>query len=106
MPIATFAAFPGPGQVSYGELIAYKAEFETKSDSMLTHVRFRQTVPVAGTELATIDSHTCLPPAKVTVTGGEWICDFGKIAPGTPKLELTIVWRVRPSLGRSTARTV
>ena len=26
---ATFAAFPGPGQVSYGEPIAYKAEFET-----------------------------------------------------------------------------
>jgi hypothetical protein len=94
---ATFEAFPGPGQVTYDELIAYKAEFTTRSDSTLTHVRFRQTIPVAGTQPATFDDSTCpSTPTTRTMPDGteEWICDFGQVPSGTPKLELTIVWRV------------
>jgi hypothetical protein len=93
---ATFAAFPGPGLVSYGELIAYKAEFTTLSDSTLTHVRFRQTIPVAEGQPATFDSSTCpsTPTIVSTPNGPEWVCNFGSVPAGTPKLQLTIVWRV------------
>ena len=59
---ATFAAFPGPGEVTYGEQIAYKARVrERTASSMLTHVRFRQTVPVARAPTsATMRLATCL----------------------------------------------
>ena len=100
---ATFEAFPGPGTVSYGELIAYKAEFTTLSDSVLTHVRFRQTIPAAGSVTATFDSSTCpsTPTTTTTSSGTEWICDFGQIRPGAETKELTIVWRV-PALDVTT----
>lgn len=92
---ATFAAFPGPGQVTYDELIAYRATFQTTSGSTLTHVKLRQTVPVVGTRAATIETSTC-PTAATTVstpTGPEWVCDFGQVPAGSPELKLTIVWR-------------
>ena len=93
--IATFAAFPGPGQVTYDELIAYRATFENTSGSSLTHVRFRQSVPVVGTLAATIETSTCptTPTTVSTPTGPEWVCDFGQVPAGSPVLKLTIVWR-------------
>lgn len=92
---ATFAAFPGPGQVTYGELIAYRATFTSLSGTSLTHVRFRQSVPVVGSFAATYDSSTCpsTPTTVSTPSGLEWVCDFGQVAAGSPELELTIVWR-------------
>jgi hypothetical protein len=99
---ATFEAFPGPVEVTYGELIAYKGTFTTQSDSTLTQVRFRQTIPAVGSQPATIDSSTCpsTPTTRTTSTGTEWICYFGQVPAGTPTLELTVVWRV-PASGPS-----
>jgi hypothetical protein len=93
--IATFAAFPGPGQVTYDELIAYRATFENTSGSSLTHVRFRQSVPVVGTVAATFVTSTCptTPTTVSTPTGPEWVCSFGQVPAGSPELKLTIVWR-------------
>lgn len=94
---ATFEAFPGPGSVTYGELIAYRATFENASGSTLTKVRFRQTVPAAQGVDATFDSSTCpSTPTTVTLTNGtrEWVCDFGSVSAGASELALTIVWRV------------
>ncbi len=99
---ATFEAFPGPVEVTYGELIAYKGTFTTLSDSTLTQVRFRQTVPAVGSQTATFDSSTCpstrRPEPRPLERSGS--ADFGQVPAGTPKLELTVVWRV-PASGPS-----
>jgi hypothetical protein len=104
---ATFKVFPGPGKVTYDELIAYRATFETKSTSTLNKVLARQTIPVAQGQEAVIDSHTCpTTPVIVPIDGGpdEWICNFGTVLPGAPKLVLTTVWRV-PTLDQETICT-
>jgi len=97
----TFAVFPGPGRVTYDELIAYRATFLNKSGTALTHVRFRQSVPVVGTVAATPYSHTCpsTPTTVSTPTGDEWVCDFGQVPANAPPLKLTIVWRAPTLVG-------
>src|SRR5215211_5154170 len=92
---ATFAAFPGPGQVTYDELIAYRATLDNTSGTTLTHVKFRQSVPVVGTLAASFATSTCPtnPTTVLTPTGPEWVCDVGQVPAGSPELKLTIVWR-------------
>lgn len=96
---ADFRAFPGPGRVSYGEQIAYKATLENKSGSTLTKVTFRQTYPAAdGIGEATLIDHTCpTTPQDVTLTDGtkQWVCDFGQQV-ANANLALTVVWQVPP----------
>ena len=43
-----FEAVPGPGQVTYGESIAYKAQISNTSGTTLTHVIFRMRKPFVG----------------------------------------------------------
>ena len=96
---ATFRTFPGPGKVTEGELIAYRATFKTRSTSTLNKVKARMTIPAANGVEATIDSHTCpTTPQIVPIADGpdEWVCDFGTVVPGADELVLTIVWKVPP----------
>ena len=95
----TFEAFPGPGQVTYGQQIAYKATFQNMSGTTLTHVIFRQSYPKAnGVESTPVDD-TC-PVAPVTITKADgshvWTCDFGNQSANAAPLALTIVWQVPP----------
>lgn len=114
----TFEAFPGPGQVTYGENIAYQATFTNTSGSNFTHVVFRMRVPYVDldTSVAGLDAEAATPPAYAPVfsncatyggqaktvalsTGGhEWQCDLGNLGPGTagqvpPQVTLTVVWQ-------------
>ncbi len=93
---ATFDAFPGPGQVTYGQQIAYKATFKNTSGTTLTHVMFRQGYPVAGGVYATPVANTCpsTPTTISTATGPQWICDFGNQSTNAGPLALTVVWQV------------
>jgi hypothetical protein len=105
----SFDAFPGPGQVTYGQQIAYKATFQNKSGTTLTHVMFRQSYPKAnGVESKPIDD-TC-PTTPTTITKAdashEWICDFGNQSANAGKLELTIVWQVPPQTSASNCPAV
>jgi hypothetical protein len=107
----TFEAVPGPGEVTYGENLAYRAEISNNSGSTQTHVIFRMgkpytgssTDPVPAAEL--IDSTCPVNDGKgvwVTYTDGtsEWTCDVGTLAAttdDTPQVTLSMVWRVLPS---------
>ena len=91
---ATFAAFPGPGLVTYDELIAYKGEFTTRSQQTLNHVRLRQTIPVAGGETAEFDSSTCPSPMTPTPDGSGIGLRLRSGSGPDAKIELTILWRV------------
>lgn len=96
---ATFKVFPGPGKVTEGQLIAYRATFKTRSTSTLNKVKASQTIPTANGVEATIESHTCpSQPQIVPIADGpdEWVCNFGTVIPTTPELVLTIVWNVPP----------
>ena len=107
----TFETFPGPGRVTFGENIAYRATFTNIGSSQFTHVIFRMRVPYADfgsppfQEASPVTS-TC-PTTPVTVNtpnGPEWTCDFGKLDPGTlgePQLVLTVVWKA-PTIASTT----
>ena len=99
----TFDAFPGPGQVTYGQQIAYKATFKNTSGTTLTHVMFRQSYPVASGVAATPADDTCptTPTTITTSTGKEWICDFGNQVANAAPLALTIVWKAPPQTSTS-----
>ena len=97
----TFVAFPGPGQVTYGQQIAYKATFKNKSGTTLTHVIFRQTYPKAnGVEATPVEGLNTCPTAPVTVTKSDgthvWTCDFGNLSANANPVGLTVVWQAPP----------
>ena len=104
--VPTFDAFPGPGTVTYGENIAYRATFRNAGGSTFTHVIFRMRIPYVELgsppyEEATPVVSTCpsTPVVVSTSRGPEWTCDFGKLVPGSgtaPQLVLTVIWRVPP----------
>ena len=92
---ATFAAFPGPGRVTYAENIAYRATFTNTGGSNFTKVTFRQSVPVANGQAAQLVNHSC--PSAPTIVDGEFRCAYGSLAPGTagtPQLVITVIWKV------------
>ena len=49
-----FDAIPGPGRVTYGENIAYRATFENLGGSTFTQVKFRMRVPYARVRVAAV----------------------------------------------------
>jgi hypothetical protein len=94
-----FDAFPGPGQVTYGKQIAYKATFKNTSGTTLSHVIFRQGYPASnGVESTPVDDTCPTPPVTITKADGshEWACDFGNQSANATPLALTIVWQVPP----------
>ena len=109
--VGTFDAVPGPGRVTYGENIAYRATFTNTGGSNFTHVTFRMLVPYAeyGSPpfaTASFVSSTCpsTPVIASTLNGPEWRCDFGNLGPvgsGTaPQLVVTVVWKA-PTLDKA-----
>ena len=102
---ADFLVLPGPAEVTYDELIAYRATFLTESQATLQDVTFQQTFPTAaGQEAGPPVVHTCpTEPEIVEVADGPdlWVCHFGRIVPGTPQRVVTIVWQA-PNLGQTT----
>lgn len=102
----SFDAFPGPGQVTYGEQIAYKATFQNTSGTTLSHVIFRQGYPVAnGVEATPVAGLNTCPTTPVTLTKSDgshvWTCEFGNLSANAPKVGLTVVWQV-PAQGSAT----
>lgn len=107
----TFEPVPGPGEVTYGENIAYRAKISNTSGSTLTHVIFRMRKPFVGAmdnpdaEGTFLDSTCPQNGGKgVTVTyadgTSEWTCDFGSLRAWTgtdPQVTLSVVWQVPPS---------
>jgi hypothetical protein len=92
----TFDAFPGPAEVTYGELIAYRATFDNTSGTTLTKTMFRQRYPVAQGQYATPVDHTCpsTPTTIQTSAGPEWVCDFGNLPANATEQVVTSIWRV------------
>jgi hypothetical protein len=101
-----FDAVPGPGRVTYGENIAYRAAFTNTGSSTFQKVTFRMRYPYIekGTEpyqqaAAPIDDTCPTAPTTVTLSNGykEWACTFGSLTPGTPgaeQLVVSVVWTV------------
>jgi hypothetical protein len=101
----TFDAFPGPGQVTYGQQIAYRATFKNTSGTTLTHVIFRQGYPAAsGVESTPVEDTCPVTPVKITKADGshEWTCDFGNQTANAKPLALTVIWQV-PAQGTATS---
>lgn len=103
----TFEAVPGPGEVTYGQNIAYRATISNTSGSTLTHVIFRMTPPAAEGVPAIFQDSTCPQNngkgATVTYADGtsEWTCDFGNLpawTQPTPQKTLAVIWQA-PTLG-------
>jgi hypothetical protein len=105
----TFEVVPGPGQVTYGENIAYRAKISNTSGSTLTHVIFRMTPPSANGMAAELQESTCPQNGGKGLTvqysngTSEWTCDFGNLPAWTDSQQaqrtLAVVWQVRPLTG-------
>ena len=102
-----FDAIPGPGRVTYGENIAYRATFENLGGSTFTQVKFRHARPVRGVRVAAVPVASN-PRSHVPDDAGdrsrlkgyeEWICSFPNLAAGWKPLVLTVVWTV-PTLAK------
>jgi len=110
----TFEVVPGPGEVTYGQNVAYKAEISNTSGTTLTHVIFRMRKPFVGPVEAPVPAaqfvdSTCPQNdghgVEVTNADGtvEWTCDFGNLPAYTtdPTVKaqrtLSVVWGVLPS---------
>ena len=93
----TLVAVPGPGAVTYGENIAYKATFTNKAtnSAVFTQTRFVMPPPV------TLDGATATPEKESCANGGfdpvtnVLTCEFGQLQPGK-SVELTVVWKAPP----------
>jgi hypothetical protein len=101
----TFEAFPGPGEVNFGEQIAYHATFANISGTTLTKVMFRQGYPVVNGTYADPVESTCpsTPQTVTTSKGREWICNFGTRSANSAVLDLLVVWKVNPASGSTNA---
>jgi len=85
----TLVPQPGPGAVTYGENIAYKATFSNDGGSMFTQTKYVMAPPVtSGAEKATPVASSCGTFDSSHVL----TCNFGQLPPGA-KVELTVVWK-------------
>ncbi len=85
----TLVPQPGPGAVTYGENIAYKATFTNDSGAVFTQSKYVMPPPVTSAgEKATPVSASC----GAFDAGNVLNCQFGQIRPGG-KVELTVVWK-------------
>jgi hypothetical protein len=85
----TLVPQPGPGAVTYGENIAYKATFTNDSGSVFTQTKYVMPPPVApGGETATPVAASC----GTFDSNGVLTCDFGQLRPLETK-SLTVVWK-------------
>ena len=85
----TLVPQPGPGAVTYGENIAYKATFSNDGGSMFTQTKYVMAPPVtSGAETATPVASSCGTFDSSDVL----TCNFGQLPPGA-KVELTVVWK-------------
>jgi len=85
----TLVPQPGPGAVTYGENIAYKATFSNDGGSMFTQTKYVMAPPVtSGAEKATPVASSCGTFDSSDVL----TCNFGQLPPGA-KAELTVVWK-------------
>ena len=87
--IGTLDAVPGPGAVTYGENIAYKATFKNDSGSVFTQSKYVMPPPVGpgGAKATRVTASCGTFDANDTLT-----CDFGQIRPGAT-VTLTVVWK-------------
>jgi hypothetical protein len=85
----TLVPQPGPGFVTYGENIAYRATFTNDSGSVFTQTKYVMPPPVAPAgEKATPVAASC-----GTFDGnGVLSCDFGQLRP-LETVALTVVWK-------------
>jgi hypothetical protein len=85
----TLVPQPGPGAVTYGENIAYKATFSNDGGSMFTQTKYVMAPPVtSAAEKATPVASSC----GTFDSSGVLTCEFGQLPPGA-KVELTVVWK-------------
>ena len=92
--VGTLVAVPGPGAVTYGENIAYRATFTNQnasSGSVFTQTKFVMNPPVAPGVSAKGVVSSCGTFDLVT---GVLTCDFGQLRPGDPPIIVTVVWNV------------
>jgi hypothetical protein len=91
-PVPTLIGFPGPGEVTYGQNVAYTATLPNEQSSSFTHVQFHNPIPATTGGPAILKYASC--PGQLTAT--EFVCDEISVGAGTTA-KVTIVWETPPS---------
>ena len=95
--IADLKAVPGPGQVTYGENIAYTATLKNGGKSTWTNVQFRMKPPVATYGIDNTEYPATAPPVaascdwKLDAQTGEYVCTFAQLVTKGEQ-RVTMVW--------------
>jgi hypothetical protein len=99
-PEPTLVGFPGPGEVTYGQNVAYTATLPNEQSSTFTHAQFHNPIPTTSGGSATLKYASC--PGTLTATA--FVCN--EITVRSHEIaKVTIVWQTPPSGSSSNCPT-
>jgi hypothetical protein len=91
-PEPTLVGFPGPGEVTYGQNVAYTATLPNEQSSTFTKAQFHNPIPTTSGGPATLKYASC--PGTLTTTA--FVCNEITVRSGDIA-KVTIVWQTPPS---------
>ena len=99
-PEPTLVGLPGPGEVTYGQNVAYTATLPNAQSSTFTHAQFHNPIPTTFVDgqpplQATLMYASC----SGTLTATEFVCDETTIS-ANETARVTIIWKT-PTAGES-----
>jgi hypothetical protein len=98
-PTPTLVGVPGPGEVTYGQNVAYTATLPNAQSSTFTHVQFHNPIPTTVSNGQTLNATFMYASCAGTLTATEFVCDEITV-PAGQTARVTIVWKT-PNAGES-----
>jgi len=99
-PVPTLIGFPGPGEVTYGQNVAYTSTLPNLQSSTFTHVQFHNPIPTTVSSGQTLNATFKYASCQGTLTATEFVCNEITV-PAGQTARVTIVWQTPPA-GSST----
>jgi hypothetical protein len=100
-PTPTLVGLPGPGEVTYGQNVAYTATLPNQQSSTFTHVQFHNPIPQTVANGQTLAATLMYASCPGTLTATEFVCNETSV-PANETARVTIVWKT-PAAGESVA---
>jgi uncharacterized repeat protein (TIGR01451 family) len=98
-PQPTLVGFPGPGEVTYGQNVAYTATLPNAQSSTFTHVQFHDPIPTTVSGSQTLTATLKYASCQGQLTATEFVCNEISV-PSKQTAKVTIVWQT-PAAGSS-----
>jgi hypothetical protein len=100
-PQPTLVGFPGPGEATYGQNVAYTATLPNGQSSTFTHAQFHDPIPTTVSGSQTLKATLKYASCQGQLTATEFVCNEITV-PSGQTARVTIVWQT-PASGSSTS---